>query len=70
MKKVIAGIIVVGLCIAGTANADLSSPVAYWMLDDPVGSGIVSDSSGNGLDGTFGAGVTLGEAGVFKSKEN
>jgi hypothetical protein len=39
------------------------SPKLLWLLNEPAGSGTVADSSGNGLTGTPGAGVTLGQPG-------
>lgn len=36
------------------------SPLAYWPLDDVSGS-TMTDDSGNGRNGTYGVGVTLGE---------
>ena len=41
-----------GICVTGTCRAS-SGLVLYWTLDDPDGSPTASDSSGNGLDGTF-----------------
>jgi hypothetical protein len=41
-----------GICVTGTCRAS-SGLVLYWSFDDPDGSPTASDSSGNGLDGTF-----------------
>ncbi len=38
-------------------------PLAWWKLDDPVGSPTAADSSGNGYTGTVNGGVTFGQPG-------
>ena len=40
------------------------APVAYWKLDDPVGSTTAADSSGNGYTLTVNGTVTFGEPGL------
>lgn len=46
---------------SGYANAVLAdSPTAYYRLGDAPGSTTMTDSSGNGHDGTYSSGVTLG----------
>src|SRR5579884_3764625 len=42
-----------------------TSPALYWRLNDPAGSSVVADSSGNGWTGTVGSGVTLGQPGAL-----
>jgi hypothetical protein len=42
-----------------------SSTVALWLFDDPAGSSIAIDSSGNGRDLTLGAGAAIVGAGRF-----
>jgi hypothetical protein len=41
-----------GTCVTGTCRAS-SGLLLYWSFDDPDGSPTVSDSSGNGFDGTY-----------------
>jgi len=41
------------------------SPQAYWRLDEAVGSTTAHDATGNGHDGTYKGGVTLGGAGAI-----
>ena len=43
------------------------APVAYWKLDDPVGSTTAADSSGNGYTLTVSGTVTFGEPSVVPS---
>ena len=43
------------------------APVAYWKLNDPVGSTTAADSSGNGYDLTVNGTVTFGGASVVPS---
>jgi hypothetical protein len=38
-------------------------PLAWWKLEDPVGSPTAADSSGNGYTGTVNGGVTFGQPG-------
>lgn len=46
---------------SGYANEVLAdSPIAYYRLGDSPGSSTMTDSSGNGHDGTYSGGVTLG----------
>ena len=41
------------------------SPQAYWRLDEAVGATTAHDATGNGHDGTYKGGVTLGGAGAI-----
>ena len=41
------------------------APIAYWQLDETSGT-TAADSSGNGNDGTYKGGTTLGQAGAFE----
>ena len=50
------------LVMAGPANAAIDRPVAIWQMNEPAGSQIMEDSSGNGYDGTIGASVQEGTA--------
>ena len=43
------------------------APVAYWKLNDPVGSSTAADSSGNGYTLTVNGTVTFGEPSVVPS---
>lgn len=45
---------------AAPAHADASRTVAFWSMDEPTGSSVLVDSSGNGHNGTIGADVTTG----------
>jgi hypothetical protein len=40
-------------------------PQAYWRLDEPTGSTTAHDATGNGHDGTYAGGVTLGSPGAI-----
>lgn len=40
------------------------NPIAYWPLNDPVGSSTVRDVSGNGFTGTVSGSVNFGSAGL------
>lgn len=57
---------------AGAAPARASSayPVAVWRMDEPAGSRIMRDSSGNGVDGRIGrevgAGIGSDTSGAFR----
>jgi hypothetical protein len=44
------------------ARAAIDQPVAIWQMNEPAGSQIMEDSSGNGYDGTIGASVQEGTA--------
>ena len=45
------------------------SPRAYWRLDDTSGTTAV-DASGNGLDASYGSGITLGSSGALGNDTN
>jgi len=57
------------LCAWGTAQASYSQtvladkPVAFWMLNETSGT-VAADSSGNGYNGTYTGGFTLGQPGI------
>ena len=59
-----------GLAVA-TASASYSSsvladsPRGYWRLGEAPGATVLADSSGNGNNGTYAGGVTLGVAGAI-----
>lgn len=42
-----------------TAHASSDGPLLWYPFDDPAGSGVITDASGNGHDGTVSGGVTL-----------
>lgn len=42
-----------------------NAPLGYWRLGEPVGGAIAVDSSGNGRNGTYQGGVTLGALGAL-----
>ena len=50
------------LVMAAPANAAINRPVAIWQMNEPAGSQVMVDSSGNGLDGVIGANVQEGTA--------
>jgi hypothetical protein len=58
----------VGMALAGAfamaapAHAAIDQPVAVWQMNEPAGSRIMVDSSGNGIYGTIGAHVLVGTA--------
>ena len=58
----------VGLALAGAfamvapAHAAIDQPVAVWQMNESAGSRTMSDSSGNGINGTIGAHVVVGTA--------
>jgi hypothetical protein len=56
---------------AGTSSVDGYSrtvlsdgPIAYWRLDEALGSATVADATGHGYAGTLQGGITLGATGV------
>lgn len=51
--------------VAYFTEVAMDSPQAYWRLDDPAGSTTAKDVTGNGHDGTYMGGVTLGAAGAI-----
>jgi hypothetical protein len=48
--------------MAAPAHAAIDQPVAVWQMNEPAGSRIMVDSSGNGIYGTIGAHVLVGTA--------
>jgi len=50
-------------CLFGEPSAKATVPEGHWMLDETSGT-IAADSSGNGNDGTYVNGPTLGVAGI------
>jgi len=50
------------LLMAAPAHAAINRPVAIWQMNEPAGSQVMVDSSGNGLDGVIGANVQEGTA--------
>src|SRR5215217_9603613 len=50
------------LLMAAPANAAINRPVAIWQMNEPAGSQVMVDSSGNGLNGVIGANVQEGTA--------
>ena len=51
------------LCLAGDTFRSGSPQGAFWPLDEPAGSTVAGDLTGNGHYGTLSAGVTAGAAG-------
>lgn len=47
-----------------------SSPLAYWPLNDTVGSTTAVDVSGNSLNGTYNGVITQGQTGALASSNN
>jgi len=50
------------LLMAAPANAAINRPVAIWQMNEPAGSQVMVDSSGNGLNGVIGANIQAGTA--------
>ncbi|HEV3497864.1 MAG TPA: hypothetical protein VHA34_16095, partial [Actinomycetes bacterium] len=50
------------LVMAVPANAAIDQPVASWQMNEPAGSQVMVDSSGNGRNGVIGANVQEGTA--------
>jgi len=72
MKHCLVALAAAGLfLLASAARADYfatviaDAPVAYYRLDDLLGSLTAADSSGNGLGGLYFGGVLLGQPGAF-----
>ena len=72
MKQYLMALVAGGLLLLpGVVRADYfatviaDAPVAYYRLDDLLGSLTAADSSGNGLGGLYFGGVLLGQPGAF-----
>jgi hypothetical protein len=50
------------LALASSANAAINTPVAVWQMNEPAGSSIMQDTSGNDIDGVIGSDVQAGAA--------
>ena len=50
------------LAMAAPADAAIDQPVASWQMNEPAGSQVMVDSSGNGRNGVIGANVQEGTA--------
>ncbi|MEU7999966.1 PKD domain-containing protein [Catellatospora sp. NPDC049111] len=58
---VAAALVAAGVAIGATpAHAVATNTVAFWSMDEPNGSTVLVDSSGNGRNGTIGSDLTTG----------
>jgi hypothetical protein len=56
--------------VAYFTEVAMDSPQAYWRLDEPTGSTTAHDASGNGHDGAYMGGITLGAAGAIANDQD